>query len=217
MRKTLLMAISGAALILPFASAPATAGGFVDDFVKSIPVVGPVAGQVTGPIDSWLAELKERGSSDDVVNHLTSLNAWKNPFKPAQVADPGSITEYECTSGCFCSPRTRNPVLVKRGTSLKFVNECGGTSSGSVATPDNLSADDWHLSVKVMNDGRLLVFSNTTVWARGGADSQHAPLPKVYKAPQGFQEPAGPAPCSARPLRPGEESPFGQLPPCQGR
>jgi hypothetical protein len=178
MGKKLLLGILGVPLLLAFALAPAKCQGFFTQFLEQTPL-SPYAHAV----DAYLAALKDRGSSDDVLNHLTSLKAWNNPFKPAPGGgDPGeSATEYECKSGCGCSPRTGNPVVAKKGTSLMFFNECGQWSHGTQISPDLFRADEWNMSVSLYNDGRSLKFvrpNTTTVWERPGPV-----LPEKYPAP----------------------------------
>lgn len=73
------------ALGLLATSIPASAGcrGFACKFFQGVPVVGPAleAG------DAVIAEMKERGSREDVLNHATTFKTWQNPIgKPRSKA-----------------------------------------------------------------------------------------------------------------------------------
>jgi hypothetical protein len=172
MRKMLVL--SAALLLSALLPSSATAdfdcrGDIAKIFFCNLPVIGDVAAAA----DSFIAELRKRGSQEDVINHATSLAAWDNPFYPAQPAPSGHFQniQYRCTQNCGCQPRNTEPVLVKQGTDLMFFNECGQSSRGAMLslwtfTPGgpSLSAGDWHLTVKVIQDGKILHFSNDTIW-----------------------------------------------------
>jgi hypothetical protein len=160
----MLLLFTGPALLstLLLGAASADCRGIICKAFKDVPVVS----QGLQGIDAWTAKMKERGSTEDVLNQATSFSAWDNPFKPANgPADEHYLRiEYRCTKVCICPNPSTEPNLMRKGTSLLFFNECGGQSHGEVLGQDSLRADDWHLTVAAKNDGKLLEFSNGTLW-----------------------------------------------------
>jgi hypothetical protein len=73
MKRALIQSVFGMLLVIPWVATPAAAEcrGFGCSLVSGIPVLGPAAEGA----DAYIGGLKERGSSADVLNQGTSLNA----------------------------------------------------------------------------------------------------------------------------------------------
>jgi hypothetical protein len=122
--KFLIQSVFGMLLVIPWIATPAAADcrGYFCSWVQDIPIVGPAAQGA----DAYIAGLKDRGSSADVLHHATSLNAWDNPIgRPA--APPMAMGNRCATNvGAFYGPW--NPV----GTPCSAMTAWGSNVPGVV-------------------------------------------------------------------------------------
>jgi hypothetical protein len=114
--KSIMGAASGTVVLAAALASPAHAEcrGYFCDIVKDVPVIG----QAAQGGDAWIAGMKERGSSDDVLNHATGLNSWNYPVgRPAgpprtvpqqgynQSYDPSLDQTYDAPQGYYDAPQ----------------------------------------------------------------------------------------------------------------
>jgi hypothetical protein len=77
-------------------------------------------------------------------------------------------------SWMMAGPRNRGQrcSITQTDDGVKLTNEMGEASRGSLISETVISADEWHLTGKLSDDGKRIDWSNGTYWTRPNDDSQ---------------------------------------------